>query len=134
VVERPSDAPERFSSGAEVIAGGEPARVVESKRAGGRLVIRLDRPVERGAFLEVPRSALAEPDPDSYYVFQLVGLAVEDEGGHALGRVVDVVPGIANDVVELDSGASLPLVESCVRRIDLSGGRMVIAAGYADPV
>jgi ribosomal 30S subunit maturation factor RimM len=39
----------------------------------------------------------------------------------------------ANDVLELDSGVSLPLVEACVRKVDLEGGRIVIAAGFADP-
>jgi hypothetical protein len=27
----------------------------------------------------------------------------------------------------------LPLVEACVRQVDLEGGRIVIAAGFADP-
>ena len=39
----------------------------------------------------------------------------------------------ANDVLELDSGLFLPLVEACVRQVDLEGGRIVIAAGFADP-
>jgi ribosomal 30S subunit maturation factor RimM len=38
-----------------------------------------------------------------------------------------------NDVLELDSGASLPLVEACVRKVDLAGGRIVVAVGFADP-
>jgi hypothetical protein len=36
-------------------------------------------------------------------------------------------------VLELDSGASLPLVEACVRQVDLSGGRIVVAVGFVDP-
>lgn len=131
VVERPSDAPERFSPGAALLAGGEPARVVASKRAGGRLVIRLDRGVERGAALQVLREDLPEPKPDAYYVFQLVGLVVEEEGGRQLGRIKDVVPGVANDVIELDTGLLLPLVEACVRAVDLTGARVVVAAGYS---
>jgi ribosomal 30S subunit maturation factor RimM len=39
----------------------------------------------------------------------------------------------ANDVLELDSGVSLPLVEACVRQVDVAGGRIVVAAGFADP-
>jgi ribosomal 30S subunit maturation factor RimM len=39
----------------------------------------------------------------------------------------------ANDVLELDSGVSLPLVEACVRQVDVTGGRIVVAAGFADP-
>lgn len=133
VVEHASEDPERFAVGATVLAGGEAARVEESKRAGGRLVVRLDRRVERGTPLEVPRAALAPPDEDSYYVYELVGLEVVEEGGRALGRVRDVSPYAANDVLELDSGALLPMVEECVREVDLDAGRIVVARGFADP-
>ena len=129
-VERASDDPDRFAVGACLLVGGEPAVVVESKRAGGRPVIRLDRPAERGAALEVPREALPPPEPDSYYVFQLVGLEVVEEGGTSLGRVADVAPGPANDVLELDSGVVLPMVEDCVLNVDLTAGRIVVATGY----
>jgi 16S rRNA processing protein RimM len=131
VVERPSDAPERFAVGARLLADGVPAEVVESKRSGGRLVIRLDPPAARGAVLAVPRSELPPPDEDGYYVFQLRGLAVVEEGGRELGRVADVAAGVANDVLELDSGRALPLVEACVREIDLDAGRIVVAEGFA---
>jgi len=134
VVEGASDAPERFAVGASLLAAGEPATVVESKRSGGRTVIRLDRRVERGVPLEIPRERLGRPEePDTYYVFELVGLAVEEEGGRALGTVSDVLERPANDVLELDSGALLPLVEDCVLEVDLEGGRIVVAGGFADP-
>jgi 16S rRNA processing protein RimM len=134
VVEGASEAEERFAAGGLVLAGGEPARVVERKRSGGRLVIRLDRPVARGTALEVPRDELPPPDDaDSYYVFQLVGLAVEEEGGRTLGRVAEVVSAPANDVLELDSGLALPLVGACVRDVDLERGRILVAPGFADP-
>jgi 16S rRNA processing protein RimM len=96
-------------------------------------VIRLDRPVERGVELAVPVSALPPPDPDAYYVFQLVGLEVEEEGGRSLGRVRGVEPGVANDVLELDSGLLLPMHEECIREVDLEAGRILVAPGFADP-
>ena len=133
VVEEASDAPERLAAGAYVLVEGEPARVVEAKRAGGRLVVRLDRAVERGRRLEVERDRLPPPDVDSYYVFDLVGLRVEEEEGRVLGAVRDVAAGVANDVLELDSGLMLPLVDACVRSVDLAGGRIVVARGFADP-
>jgi 16S rRNA processing protein RimM len=134
VVESASDAAERFAVGARLLVDGEPAEVVAAKRAGGRPVIRLDRRVPRGADLTVPRSDLPPLEPDAYYVFQLVGLAVEEEGGRPLGRVVGVESPPANDVLELDTGLSLPLVEACVVDVDLESGRIVVAAGYADPL
>ena len=134
-VEGPSERGSVFAKGAMLYAGGEPATVVASRHgSGGRPVIRLDRAVERGAELAVSRSALPSlGDEDEFYVFQLVGLSVEEEGGRLLGRVREVLEYPGNDVLELDSGASLPLVEACVRQVDLAGGRIVVAAGFADP-
>ena len=133
VVEHASDDAARFAVGAELVAGDVPARVEESKRSGGRLVVKLDRHVERGTELRVPTTSLPPPEPDSFYVFQLVGLEVVEEGGRMLGKVRDVANYDANDVLELDSGTLLPLVEACVREIDLEGGRIVVSRGFADP-
>ena len=132
-VEQASESPERFAVGATLLVGGEPATVVESKRSRGRPVIRLDRAAERGAPLEIPRSELPPPEDGSYYEFQLVGLAVEDAEGHSLGRVSAVRPGVANDVLELDSGLALPLVDACVEKVDLETGRIQIARGFVPP-
>ena len=132
VVEDASEDPERFAQGARLLAGGEPVVVVSSKRAGGRPVVRLDRPVERGTELAVPRAELPPAEGESFYVFQLVGLEVEEEGGRLLGRVQDVAPGVANDVLELDSGDALPLVEECVLEIDLEAGRILVARGFVE--
>ena len=90
--------------------------------AGGRPVIRLDRPVARGTPLEVPRDALPATGEDEYYTFELVGLEVIEEGGRALGRVVDVHPGPANDALDLGNGLLLPLVDACVRSRRPRGG------------
>ena len=110
----------------------QPARVVSSKRARGMPVIRLDRAVARGAELAVPVSELPPLAGDGYYVFQLVGLEVVEEGGPVLGPFQDVAPGVANDVLELDSGLALPMHEDCVREVDLAAGRIVVARGFAD--
>jgi 16S rRNA processing protein RimM len=130
VVEDASEEPERFEQGATVLVDGEPAEIVERKRAGGRLVVRLDRRVERGAPLQVRRDELPEPEPGTYYAFQLVGLQVEEEGGRTLGTVTEVAPGVANDVLELDSGLALPMVDACVREVDLDRRRILVARGF----
>jgi 16S rRNA processing protein RimM len=132
VVEEASEDPERFVKGATVLVGGEPARIVESKRAGGRPVIRLDRETERGAAIELDRNELPEPEEDEYYAFQLVGLEVEEVGGESLGRVTEVSSGPANDVLELDTGLALPLVDACVQEVDLDAGRIVVQTGFTD--
>jgi len=132
VVERPSENERLFEPGATLYAGGKQTRVAARKRSGGRLVIRLDPPAPRGAELAVRRSALPEPDPDAYYVFQLRGLRVVEDGGRPLGTVQEVVRGVANDVLELDTGLALPMHEACIRGIDLAEGTIRVAAGFAD--
>ena len=134
-VEGPSARQDVFAKGATLYAGGDAATVVVSRRgSGGRPVIQLDRPVERGTELAVARATLPSLDDEGeFYVFELVGLNVEEEGGRLLGRVREVLEYPGNDVLELDSGASLPLVETCVRKVDLAGGRIVIAEGFVDP-
>lgn len=133
VVEEASENPARFAPGARVYLGREPAIVEAAKRAGGRLVVRLDREASRGAVLELPVAELPEPEEGAWYAFQLVALDVEEEGGRRLGKVLDVVPGVANDVLELDSGRALPLVSACVREVDLGAGRILVARGFSDP-
>jgi 16S rRNA processing protein RimM len=131
VVEDASETRELFAVGAKLLVEGEEATVVGSRQARGRPVIRLDRRVARGTALAVPRSALAPTDEHEYYVFQLVGMEVSEEDGDVLGRVTDVAPGVANDVLELDSGLLLPMVEGCVLSVDLDAGRIVVAPGFS---
>ena len=96
---------ERFAQGATLLVDGAAAEIVGSKRAaGGRFVIKLDRDAPRGATLAVRREELPDPGEDTYYVFQLVGLAVEEDGGRPLGVVAEVENLPANDVLVLDSG------------------------------
>jgi 16S rRNA processing protein RimM len=132
-VERASEDPERFALGATLLVNEIEATVVESKLSGGRPVIRLDRDVERGAELTVPRSALPPLPEDTYYAFELIGLEVEEEGGRRLGRVREVVSGVANDVLELDSGLALPMVEECISLVELERARIVVRAGFTEP-
>jgi 16S rRNA processing protein RimM len=131
VVEDASEDPERFAVGATLFVGGQPAEIVETKRAGGRPVIRLDRETERGDAIEVERGDLPPTEEGSYYAFQLVGLEVHEEGGALLGRVVEISTNPANDVLELDTGLALPLVDACVQEVDLAAGRIVVQPGFA---
>jgi 16S rRNA processing protein RimM len=134
VVEEASDDARWFAVGSRLLAHGDEVEVVAARRgSGGRPVIRLDRPLERGTALEVPREALPPTGDGEYYAFELVGLEVVEEGGKALGRVVRVEPGVANDALELQSGLLLPLVGDCVRDIDLEAGRILVARGFSDP-
>lgn len=132
VVELASEDPRRFEPGAILYAEGERCRVIASRRAGGgRTAIKLDRPVERGQSLAVPRDELPPPEPGSYYVFQLVGLTAVTADGRSLGRVKDVHPGITNDNLELESGVLVPMIEEAVLAVDLDTGHVVLNADFA---
>ena len=133
VVEDASDDPRRFEVGARLYAAGVPAEVVLRRTVGsGRLAIKLDRAVERGSELAVSRRDLPPPAPGSFYVSDLVGLEVVVAGGTRVGVVRDVLPGPANDNLELDSGALVPLVEDAVAEIDVVRGRVVLNPGFTD--
>jgi len=133
VVEDASEDAGRFEVGAMLRVGGEEAVVVLSRRVGrGRTAIKLDRAVERDAELTVLRDELPPPADGSYYVADLVGLEVVETEGDRLGVVTNVLPGVANDALELDTGLLLPLVEDCVRNVDLVQRRVVVAPGFAD--
>jgi 16S rRNA processing protein RimM len=133
VVERASEDPGRFEVGAELFVDGKPASVTVSRQVGGRRrAIKLDRPVERGAELTVPREDLAPLPDDSYYVADLIGLAVLDADGTRVGRVRDVLPGPANDALELDTGLLLPLVEDCIRDVDLAARTVSLNPGFTE--
>jgi 16S rRNA processing protein RimM len=131
-VEQPSDDPRWWTTGARLLAGGRAVEVVAHRRSSGRPVIKVDPPAERGALIEVERDELPATGEDEYYAFELVGLEVVEESGRVLGTVKAVMPGVANDVLELDSEVLLPMVEECVRGIDLGAGRIDVAEGFAD--
>ena len=133
VVDEASEDGRRFEVGAELLVDGEPARVVASRQVGGRRrAVKLDRPVKRGAELALPREQLPELPADTYYVADLVGMHVLDQQGKRVGVVRDVIPGPANDVLELDGGRLLPLVEECIHEVDLPGRRLILNPGFID--
>jgi 16S rRNA processing protein RimM len=131
VVEHASEDTSLFARGAKLKVEGSDATIVASKQARGRPVIKLDRRVPRGTELHVPQSALPPAAEGEFYVFQLLGMEVRERDGDVLGTVTDIAPGVANDVLELDSGALLPMVEECVLSVDLDTRSIVVAPGFS---
>jgi len=133
VVERGSEDPSRYAVGAALHVNGVPARITLSRRVGrGRHAIRLDRQVERGDELTVPRSELPALPEGEFYTFELIGLRVEEEGGREIGVVRDVLPGPANDNLELEDGRLVPMIEDAILSIDPAGGRVLLNPGFTE--
>ena len=70
-------------------------------------------------------------DPEEYYDHQLIGLAVVDLDGTALGEVKAVVHGSAQDLLTVRTAdgrdALVPFVAALVPEVDLAAGRLVVA-------
>lgn len=131
VVEQGSEDERRFVVGAVLHVDGAPAKVVLSRRVGrGRRAIRLDRSVARGATLTVPRAELPVLEEGEFYTFEIVGLRVEEVGGRVVGIVTDVLPGAANDNLELDDGTLVPMIEDAIRSIDPAEGVILLNPGF----
>nr|WP_220795052.1 ribosome maturation factor RimM [Gluconacetobacter sacchari] len=97
-------------------AAGQP---VSSREAAQALVNRR---------LYIARASLPEPDQDEFYFADLIGLAVHERGGDALGRVLvvhDYGAGISLEIGGEGHGARiLPFTRACFPVIDIEAGRI----------
>jgi len=144
VVQPLSDRPERLPElrRAFVPGPGGSARVIVITGCWphkGRFVLKLEgvdtideAEGYRGLQIRIGEEELAELPAGSYYHHQLRGLRVEDEAGATLGTVSDVLAtGGEARVLEVRGPRGevlVPLAEAFVRRVDLEGGRIVVAA------
>ncbi|RRD44925.1 ribosome maturation factor RimM [Buchananella hordeovulneris] len=70
-----------------------------------------------------------ELEADEFYPHELRGLAALDPEGSSLGTVKDLLPGAAQDILVIDTGADevlVPFVAELVPEVDLAGGRVII--------
>jgi 16S rRNA processing protein RimM len=87
----------------------------------------------RNVELFVPRARLpATADSDEFYHADLIGLAVVDAAGAALGSVVALHNFGAGDIIEVRRAERrdtvlLPFTRAAVPEIDVAGGRVVVA-------
>lgn len=86
----------------------------------------------RGIVLHAEIAADATPeDPEEFYEHQLVGLRVVDEQGEPIGTVRGLVPGAAQDLLQVTASDGretlVPFVQALVPQVDLAGGRVVVA-------
>jgi len=144
----------RSRSGSQGSGGREAPRIVPGPKQAttfavesasvhkGQLILKLEG-VEtaeeaeglRGYWVMVPRDQAKRLPRGSYYLYQLVGLTVYDTNGEEIGEVEEVITSSANDVYlvrgegvkEVSGELLVPAIKAVVKKIDVEGGRMVIA-------
>jgi 16S rRNA processing protein RimM len=91
---------------------------------------RNDAETMSGAYISVPRSQVPLLAEGSYYVFDLIGMRVDDEQGIEAGKIVDIEMFPANDVLVIrkTGGATVhvPAVREFVVAVDIALKRTVI--------
>ncbi len=83
----------------------------------------------RGAYLAVLEDEKPGLPPDSYYLDDLVGLAVATTAGENLGLIEEVMEGLANGVCVVRKGEKeilIPALKSVIKAVDLKARRMTV--------
>jgi 16S rRNA processing protein RimM len=112
VVDLWSDQPARLSPGAELVTGRGTLCVVSSRRHGNRHVARFAG-VNFVEEAEALRGTVLWAAPleveGALWVHELIGAEVTTTDGRVLGRVADVEPNPASDLLVLSGGALIPV-------------------------
>ena len=87
-----------------------------------------------GATLHIDRARLPDLEEDTYYWFELIGLAVQGVDGEDLGEIEAVLPTGSNDVYVVKDHRRtppreilIPALASVVQEVDLAAGVMRVA-------
>jgi 16S rRNA processing protein RimM len=114
-----TDRTERVAPGARLLVGMKWMTVAASRLLGERWLVRFEGVDDRTGAEKLTNAVLrAEPiddDGDELWVHQLIGSRVVDVDGVDRGVCVAVIDNPAHDLLELDSGALVPVtfVVSC---------------------
>ncbi len=108
-----TDRADRLAPGSVLQVGGSPLTVVSSKESNGRWLVWFEGVADRNAAERLTGASLmAEPvdDPDALWVHHLIGARVVETDGTDRGTCVAVIANPAHDILELDSGALVPVI------------------------
>ena len=125
----------------KVYLGGVERKLVSAREGGKFAVARIegvgDRSAAealRGQLIEIDRDALPALEEGEYYYSDLVGLAVVDTEGNAVGTVVEVANYGASDIVEIEKSGGkrfmVPLIEKAVPQWDEE--RLVVSPDFVE--
>ncbi len=111
-VDLSTDLVERVEVGAELWGAGRWLRIESSRPSGSRFLVRFEgiSGREQAGTLTLTE-VFAEPidDADQMWVHKLIGSEVRESNGRVRGRCVAVIANPAADLLELDSGALVPV-------------------------
>jgi len=113
----------------------QPRSVQSARMQGAALVAQVDgvdtresAAALRGAEIGIPRDDLPELPPGEYYQGDLVGMAVENRDGVALGRVAGFAESGAHPLLQVMDEAGverlIPWVGQYVIQVDVDAGRI----------
>ena len=145
-----SDRPERFGELEEIIlvrqAGEKTARIEKVRYQGNMVILKLEGTDDRTAAeklketdLCITENDLPELPEDTFYLRDLIGMKVVDEGIYGeIGKVRDVLQNAAQDVyvVAAPGGRDIliPAVKDFIREVDTEEGiiRTSLIPGFID--
>jgi len=82
----------------------------------------------KGNYLTIDSNQKKELPENTYYIHDLIGVAVFDETGKHIGEITDVFQTGANDVYEInhDSRMLIPAIKQVVKQVNLNERKMII--------
>lgn len=128
-----TDRAERAATGSKLWVRDRWATVSASSNSGGKWRVHLEGVDDRNAAEALTGTKVfAEPliDDDAIWVHHLIGATVIEANGIDRGRCVSVVANPASDLIELESGALVPV--AFVTSVDVSGGEPMITIDPPD--
>ncbi len=99
----------RFTELTDIYVGERVHRIENVRYQGNMVILKLSAVGDRNAAealkgleLGITEDDLPELPADTYYVRDLIGMDVIDEGGTLLGRVKDIIKNTAQDLYEIE--------------------------------
>ncbi len=142
-VELHTDFPDRFALGARLFLGTTLIEVdiIQARPHKGQLLVQLagvttreEAETLRGQWFFIHEAQAAELDKDTYWIHEIIGLAVQTVEGRRLGIIEDVLATGANDVYIVKTEESvnrgqdllLPAIADVIQSIDIAAGSMTV--------
>ena len=117
-----TDRDERVAVGSCLVARDDTLEVIAARPSNGRWLVTFAGVTDRTQAERLTGVVLHAPpieDPDALWVHELIGSRVVEAGGVDRGQCVSVLANPAHDLLELDTGALVPVafVVSCVHGV-----------------